>query len=460
MDMLSVLLSRIQMGVTLTMHILFPALNIGLALFLLVLEGLWLKTKNPVYLKCCKYWMKIFALAFGMGVVSGIVMAYELGANFGNFTLAIGEILGSLFVYEVLSAFFLEAGFLGIMLFGWDRVSPKMHFFATFMVMFGTFFSAFWIMSANSWMQYPSGYKFVDGSYMVESWIQVIFNPTLIPRFLHMVMASYVTSAFFIAGVSAWYLLKQRHLDIAKLSFSFALWAALIVVPLQMLLGDTVGLNVHKYQPEKTAAIEAVWHTQKGAPLVLFGYPDGKEMKNRFAIEIPYGASLINTHSLDGELIGLADFPREDWPVILSTFYSFRIMVGIGVLFLAMSFYAVWLRSRGKLYDSRWFHKLCVLTTPLGFLATLAGWFTAESGRQPWVVYKLMRTADGASDLSAAHVGISLTAFIVIYLFVFSFFLVYLFSTIRKGPVTGVKEHEEADTFLYMTHPEHDKKGD
>lgn len=452
MDLLSVFLSRMQMAVTLTMHMLFPALNIGLALFICVMEGMWLKTKNPLYLKICKYWTKIFALAFGMGVVSGIVMAYELGANFGNFTYAIGEVLGSLFVYEVLSAFFLEAGFLGIMLFGWNRVSPKMHFFATFMVMFGTVFSAFWIMSANSWMQTPAGYKMVDGAYVLDSWMGAIFNPSFIPRFIHMVLATYNTAIFFVAGISAWYLLKNRHLDLAKKSISWVLWAAIIVVPLQIFLGDEVGLEVHENQPIKTAAIEGVWDTQKGAPLVLFAWPSMEQEKNLFAVKIPYLASLINTHSLDGELIGLTTVSKEDRPYVPVVFFSFRIMVGIGLLFLLIGLWSLWLRYRDKLYDNKWFLRLCVLATPLGFIATISGWYTAEVGRQPWVVYNVMRTAKGASDLPADHVFISLFAFILIYLFILGFFLFYLLKMINKGPDKLLdKDLAEDHAFLYMT---------
>jgi cytochrome bd ubiquinol oxidase subunit I len=450
MDILSILLSRIQMTVTLGMHILFPTLNIGLALFLCCMEAAWLKSDNILYLNICKFWTKIFSLAFGMGIVSGIVMAYELGTNFGNFTLAIGEVLGSLFVYEVLTAFFLEAGFLGIMLFGWDRVSAKMHFFATLMVTIGTTVSAFWIISANSWMQTPAGYTFVDGKYHIANWLSVIFNPSFIPRFIHMLLASYISASFFIIGVSAWYLLNNTHLDIAKKCFSVVFWAALIVVPMQFIIGDTVGLNVHRYQPLKTAAIEGIWETQKGAPLVLFAYPDSHQEKNLFPMTIPKGASIINTHSVDGELIGLKTVPKEDRPIVTTTFFGFRIMVGIGMLYLLMVLFSVALRMRGHLFQCRWFHRLCVLTLPLGFVATISGWVTAETGRQPWVVYGLMRTSAGASHIAASHVAISLTAFIILYLFVLSFFLYYLVKTIINGP-EPLPTHEPVPVvFPYM----------
>lgn len=445
MDMMTVLLSRIQMGFTLGMHIIFPAINIGLALFITCMEGAWLVTKKPEYLQLAKFWTKLFAIPFGIGVVSGVVLSYELGTNFGQFTNAVGSVLGSLFTYEVLTAFFLEAGFLGAMLFGWNRIGPKMHFFATFMVMLGTFISASWIMSANSWMQTPAGYHLIDGKFFVDNWLQVIFNPSFLIRFFHMVFAAYVTGCFFVAAISAWYLLKQRHLSIAKIGFSFTMWAALIVVPVQAMLGDTVGLEVHDYQPLKTAAIEGVWDTQKAAPLVLIAYPSSTQEKNLFAISIPYGASLLNTHSLNGELIGLKSVPVADRPVVAATFFGFRIMVGIGVLFLLMALYALWLRHRGRLYDTRWFQWLCVLTGPLGMIATISGWITAECGRQPWVVYNLMRTSAGVSVVPATNVAISLTAIILVYLLVLSFFVYYLFKFIHRGP-----EEQVTPPFTYM----------
>jgi len=442
MEHLSVLLSRIQMAVTLTMHIIWPSINIGLALFLCIMEAAWLKTKNPLYLKICKYWMKIFALAFGMGVVSGVVMSYELGTNFGNFTNAIGEVLGSLFVYEVLTAFFVEAGFLGIMLFGWNRVSPKMHFLATFMVMFGTFLSAFWIMSANSWMQVPAGTHMEGSKFVIDSWMATIFNPTLMHRFTHMVLASYLTCTFFIIGISAWYLLKQRHLDVAKTCFSFALWAAVLFAPLQIYIGDAVGLLVHKYQPLKTAAMEGVWNTQNGAPLVLFAIPDAKQEKNLFSIEIPHGAALVNTHQWDGKLIGLKSVPKEDRPVVITTFYGFRIMVGIALIFLLLCLFGLWYRYKGVLYEKKWFLWSCVLTTPLGIIATIAGWFTAETGRQPWVVYNLLRTSQGASNLATEQVGLSVTAFFIIYAIAIGFFIYYFLDIVKKGPEASVTEEK------------------
>lgn len=430
----TLLLSRIQFGFTIGFHILFPTLNLGLALFLSIMEGLWLKTKNPEYKRICKFWTKIFAMTFGMGVVSGIVLSYELGTNFARFTEAVGGVLGALFTYEVLSAFFLEAGFLGVMLFGWEKVGPKLHYAATLLVMIGTAISAFWIMSANSWMQTPAGYTIIHGKYVVDNWWHVIFNPSFIPRYIHMLFASYVTTTFVVAGVSAWHLLKKKHESLAKRTFSFALGAALILTPVQIFVGDMVGLMVHQYQPIKTAAMEGVWKTQQGAPLILFAIPDEKAQKNNDVISIPYGASLLNTHSLHGTLVGLDSVPAKDRPAVTNVFFTFRIMVGIGLLFFATALYAMYLRCRKKLFKSPWFYRWCVLISPLGFVCTIAGWLTAEMGRQPWVVYGQMRTADAVSLVPTSDVMVSLGVFIFVYGFIFSFYLIYLFKLIRRGP--------------------------
>lgn len=430
----TLLLSRIQFGFTIGFHILFPALNLGLALFLCFMEGYWLKTHNPLYLRICKFWLKIFALTFGMGVVSGIVLSYELGTNFGPFINAVGGVLGPLFGYEVLSAFFLEAGFLGIMLFGWNRVSPRLHYAATLLVMIGTTVSAFWIMSANSWMQTPAGYEIVHGKYIVTDWLQVVFNPSFIPRFIHMLFASYVTTCFVIAGISAWHLLKGQHEVIFKRSFSFALGAALILTPTQIILGDVVGLNVGHHQPLKLAAMEGLWETTKGAPLVIFALPDKNTQSNRFEVSIPKLASLINTHSLQGEMIGLKSVEAHDRPVVNSVFFNFRLMVGIGFLLMTVAAYAAILRWRKRLFSQRLFLKLCIAISPLGFVATVAGWMVAESGRQPWIVHGLMRTSEAGSDVPLSQVVTSLSMFIIVYGIVFSFYLWYLFAVIRKGP--------------------------
>lgn len=446
----TIILSRAQFGFTIGFHILFPTFNIGLALFLTIMEGMWLKTRNPVYLKICKFWTKIFALTFGMGVVSGIVLSYELGTNFGIFTKAVGGVLGSLFAYEVLSAFFLEAGFLGVMLFGWEKVGRKLHFCATFLVMVGTAISAFWIMSANSWMQTPSGYHLVAGKYIVDNWADVIFNPSFIPRFIHMLFASYVTMTFVIAGISAWYLLKNRHLDVAKKCFSFAMGAAVIITALQIFIGDEVGLEVHEHQPLKTAAMEGVWNTQNNAPFIVFAIPDPKLEQNHFVIKIPYLASLINTHRFDGQLVGLKSVPSSDRPPVTAVFFSFRIMLAIGFLLFAVALTGLWLRMRKQLFEKPWFLRLCVAIAPIGFISTIAGWITAESGRQPWIVYQLMRTADGASPIALHQVLISFSLFIFVYGIVLGFYLYYLFKLIRLGPQEVKTEVEIHPPFSYL----------
>lgn len=454
---LSALLSRIQFGFTIGFHILFPTLNIGLAVFLSIMEAMWLKTQKPVYLKICKFWTKIFALTFGMGVVSGIVMAYELGTNFGRFINAIGGILGPLFGYEVLSAFFLEAGFLGVMLFGWQRVGPKLHYAATLLVTVGTIISAFWIMSANSWMQTPAGYEIINDKYLVTSWWQAIINPSFLPRFTHMLLASLLSASFVIAGVSAWFLLKRRFVEYAKPCLSLALYGALILTPLQIWMGDVVGLKVYAHQPLKTAAMEGNWNTMAGAPLILFAVPDQEQARNLYEFSIPYGASLLNTHDMKGVLVGLNSAPRSDWPPVAPVFYGFRVMVGIGVLFLLVAFYGLWARLRGTLYTSKILHFLCILVSPLGFLATIAGWITAESGRQPWIIYQLMRTHDGASLVPASQVMISLILFVLIYFTIFIFYLYYLFKFIRKGP-SELEELPMTAAYLINPKPEENSK--
>lgn len=385
-----------------------------------------------------------------MGVVSGIVMAYQIGTNFGPFITKFGNVLGALFAYETLTAFFLEAGFLGVMLFGWKKVPPKLHFMATLFVGIGTTISAFWIMSANSWMQTPSGYIVENGKYLVDNWWAAVFNPSFVHRMMHMILASYVTSCFVICAVASYLLLKKTHTQIGKTCLSFGMWAALLVVPLQIFVGDVVGLEVHKYQPIKTAAIEANWETQQGAPLVLFAWPSQEKAKNEYAIEIPKLASLINTHSLDGTLVGLKSVPKADRPRVFPVFFSFRIMVGIGLLFLTTALYAAWLRYRKRLYDNRLFLKWCIIISPLGFVATIMGWFTAEIGRQPWVVYNLMRTKDAVSAIGVEEVIISFVLLILTYVIIFSFYLYYLFKTIQKGPAmdeTNIEHH----SFQYMT---------
>lgn len=451
------ILSRIQFALSIGFHILFPTLNLGLAVFLVIMEATWLKTRNPIYLTVCKFWTKIFALTFGMGVVSGIVLAYQIGTNFGPFIAQFGNVLGALFAYETLTAFFLEAGFLGVMLFGWKRVSPGLHFLATLLVTIGTTISAFWIMSANSWMQTPNGYEIINSKYIVANWWHVVFNPSFIPRFIHMVLASYVTTCFVVAAVASYFLLKNKHFNVAKTCLSFAMWSALVVVPLQIFMGDTVGLVVHEYQPLKTAAMEGNWETQRGAPLVLFAWPSQEKQRNEYAITIPKLASLINTHEWDGELLGLKSVDNANQPRVAPVFFTFRVMVGIGFLMLGVALIALLLRFRNTLYTSGTFHILCLLMAPLGFVASISGWLTAEIGRQPWVVYNLMRTKDAVSAVGMEEVIISMVLLVLAYGIVFGFYLTYLFKMIRQGPLALDNDDIAHHSFQYMTDNQGDK---
>lgn len=430
------LLSRIQFATTISFHILFPAFSIGLVTFLAIMEGLWLKTKNPHYLNICKFWTKIFALTFGMGVVSGIVMEFQLGTNWSGYTKIVGPVLGPLFVYEVLTAFFIEAGFLGIMVLGWDRVSSRLHYISTLLVVIGVTLSAFWIDSANSWMQTPAGAHLEGGKFVVDRWLDVIINPSVLLRYSHMMLAAYLCTAFPIAAISAHYLLNNRHIAFAKTCFSFALIAITVLIPLQIYLGDESGLLVLKYQPVKTAAMEANWETQKGAPLLLFALPDQKTETNHLELGIPKLASLINTHHFEGEVPGLKSFPVENRPPVAIVFWTFRIMVGLGLLMLLIGVIHLFLRQRGRLYESRWFHQVCRALAPIGFIAMIAGWITTEVGRQPWVVYGLLRTTDAVSPVPFRDVVISFALILVVYGIIFGiFYFLYLFKTIRTGPV-------------------------
>ena len=421
--------------------------------FIAIFEGMWMKTKNPHYLAICKFWTKILALTFGMGIVSGIVMEFQLGTNWSHFTHAVGSVLGALFTYEVLTAFFIEAGFLGVMFFGWNRVSPGLHFASTLLVLAGVTVSTFWIMSANSWMQTPAGAKIVDGVFQVENWWDVIFNPSFLSRYVHMMLATYVASFFVIAGVSAYYLLRKKHISFARTCFSFVMWALLILMPLQIYMGDRVGLVIHEHQPIKTAAMEGMWETQKGAPLILFAWPDQKAEKNYFAIKIPKLASWLNTHDLDGELVGLKSVSEANRPYVPFVFWSFRIMVGLGILMLFVAMAALVLRFKNRLYNHKLFLKLCILTAPAGFITIIFGWFTAEFGRQPWVVYGLLRTAQAHSPISLNSVFISLVSIIVVYGIIFGYFYFhYFFRIISAGP--DHKDPKLLDQAFYYLSPD------
>lgn len=444
-DPTTLLLSRIQFGFVISFHIIFPAFTIGLASWLAFLAGLYLKTKRTLWRELYLFWLKIFAVSFALGVVSGIVMSFQFGTNWAELSARAGNILGPLLAYEVLTAFFLEATFLGVMLFGWRRVSPKLHFFATLMVALGTLVSTFWIMSANSWMHTPAGYTIIDGIYHAEDWLKIIFNPSFPVRLVHMVLAAFLTTCFVIGGVSAVYLLRQRHTEGATLMLKLAIAFAAIAVPVQILIGDVHGLQVREHQPVKLAAMEGVWESERGAPLLLFAWPDEEREENRFAIGIPKLASLIITHDPNGEIKGLKEVPPEERPPVAPVFFAFRVMVGIGALMLLVVAYSALQWKRGRLLDSPLLLRAWMLMTPSGFIAILAGWYTTEIGRQPYVIYGLMRTAEAATPLSPGSVATSLAVFATIYLFVFIAGTYYLVKLLRKGPQPVADE---------MRHPE------
>ncbi|OPB03651.1 cytochrome ubiquinol oxidase subunit I [Pseudomonas synxantha] len=429
-------LARIQFAFTVSFHIIFPAITIGLASFLAVLEGLWLRTNNAVYKDLYHFWSKIFAVNFGMGVVSGLVMAYEFGTNWSRFSDFAGSITGPLLTYEVLTAFFLEAGFLGVMLFGWNRVGRGLHFFSTVMVAIGTLISTFWILASNSWMQTPQGFSIVDGRVVPLDWFAIVFNPSFPFRLTHMAIAAFVATAFFVGSSAAWHLLRKNDTPAVRKMLSMALWMALIVAPIQAVVGDAHGLNTLEHQPAKIAAIEGHWeNVGNGAtPLVLFGIPDMEAEKTRYAIEVPYLGSLILTHSLDKQIPALKSFPKQDRPNSSIIFFSFRIMAGLGMLMILTGILGLALRRNGALYRNRLFLRLVLFMGPTGLIAMLAGWITTEVGRQPWVVYGLMRTADAASNHSVTQLSISLALFVLIYFSVFAVGIGYMMKLVRKGP--------------------------
>ncbi len=428
-------LARIQFAFTVSFHIIFPAITIGLASFLAVLEGLWLKTRNKDYLALFHFWSKIFAVNFAMGVVSGLVMAYQFGTNWSFFSDFAGSITGPLLTYEVLTAFFLEAGFLGVMLFGWNKVGEKLHFFATCMVALGTLMSTFWILASNSWMQTPQGFEIINNQVVPVDWLAVIFNPSFPYRLAHMGVAAFLASAFFIAASASWHLLKGNKTSAMKKMLSMSIWIILILAPIQALIGDMHGLNTLKHQPAKIAAIEGHWQNNPGeaTPLILFGMPNMDEEKTKYALKIPYLGSLILTHSLDKQVPALKEFPKDDRPNSLIVFWSFRIMVGLGMLMILVGVWGTWLRYKKKLYQSNLFLRFTFLMAPSGLIAILAGWFTTEVGRQPWVVYGIQRTRDAVSAHGEMHMSISLLIFLIVYGSVFGIGYAYMLKLIRKG---------------------------
>ncbi|WP_421722806.1 cytochrome ubiquinol oxidase subunit I [Bauldia sp.] len=436
MELDAVMLARIQFAWTVAFHIIFPSFTIGLSAWIATLLVIWRRTGEDHFRDLAKFWTKIFAVSFGMGVVSGIVLSYEFGTNWSHFSHVVGNVVGPLIGYEVLTAFFLEATFLGILLFGWNRVPPALHVTAAILVAVGTLFSAFWILSANSWMQYPTGHAIENGIAVPENWLEIVFSPTFHFRFLHMVTAAYITTAFVVIATGARYLLAGEHVAHARTMVRMGLGLAIVLVPLQIILGDESGRDVWRYQPAKLAAIEAKWEAgdHGPVPLVLFAIPSDEEERNLYEVAIPGLASIIVTRSVDGSFPGLQDFAVEDRPPTLLPFFGFRLMVGIGLIMLVLAFWGGFLLWRGRLEGARFYLRLVSWSWPLGFIAVIAGWIVAEVGRQPWVATGILRTKDAASPVSAAQVATSLTLFVIVYVIIFTAGLIYMNRLIRKGP--------------------------
>ncbi|KAA0972196.1 cytochrome ubiquinol oxidase subunit I [Aureimonas fodinaquatilis] len=440
-------LARIQFGFTISFHIIFPAITIGLASYLAVLEGLWLWKKNPIYRDLYHFWSKIFAVNFAMGVVSGLVMAYQFGTNWSYFSAFAGSVTGPLLAYEVLTAFFLEAGFLGVMLFGWNRVGPGLHFFSTIMVALGTLVSATWILASNSWMQTPQGFEIVNNIVVPVNWFEIIFNPSFPYRLAHMTVAAFLSTALFVGASGAWHMLRGNDNARVRKMLSMAMWMVLAVAPLQVFIGDQHGLNTLQYQPAKIAAIEGHWENTpgEGVPLILFGWPDMEAETTRYKIEIPNLGGLILTHEWNGQYPGLKEFAPEDRPNSTVVFWSFRIMVGLGMLMLLLGFSGLVLRWRRSFYANRLFLRFAVWMGPSGLIAILAGWYTTEIGRQPWIVYGVMRTADAVSNHSALTMSVTLIIFIISYFFIFGIGTTYMLKLVGKGPEIHEDEPAEAN---------------
>ncbi len=435
----ALLLARMQFAFTVSFHFIFPSFSIGLASYLAVLEGLWLWTGREVYLRLFKYWVKIFALAFGMGVVSGIVMSYQFGTNWSVFSDKAGPVIGPVMAYEVLTAFFLEAGFLGVMLFGMNRVGKGLHYTATLAVALGTFISAFWILSVNSWMQTPGGYAFNDvGQFIPVDWWAIIFNASFPYRLAHTVMAAYLTTALVVGAVGAFHLLRDRINEGARVMFTMAMGMIAVVAPVQIFAGDAHGLNTLEHQPAKVMAMEGHFESHAdGAPLILFGLPDQEAAEVRYAVSIPKLSSLILKHDLNAPLAGLDSVPRDEWPPVPVVFWSFRIMVGLGFLMLALGLLSVFAYFRGQLYHWRPLHRFALAMGPAGFVAVIAGWVTTEVGRQPFTVYGILRTADSVAPLQAPAVATSLLMFILVYFVVFGAGVLYILKLMGHAPHAG-----------------------
>lgn len=449
MEFDALLLSRLQFAFTIAFHILFPAFTIGLAAFLAVLEGLWLWTKRDAFKTLYLFWVKIFALSFGMGVVSGIVLSYQFGTNWSEFIRLTGGVIGPLLAYEVLTAFFLEASFLGVMLFGWKKVGPRLHFLATVLVAIGTTISAFWILSANSWMQTPQGFEIVaDGRFEATDYWQVIFNPSFPSRLAHMLLASFLTTGLVVGAASAYRVLKERAdrpvtgWSESRIALAMAIGLVAVLAPAQLLAGHWSGEVAHRHQPSKTAAIEGYWETRADQPLHLFSIPDREAQKNHLQVSIPGVGNWIQNVPKDEVIQGLDAWPREDQPPPAIPFFAFRIMVGLGLLMIAMGGVGALLLWRRRLFDSRWFLRFCVAMGPSGFIAVVAGWMVTEVGRQPWVVYGVLRTRDAVSPVTAGDVATSLIVYLVVYAIVFTAGALFILRLMAEGPVAALAEPE------------------
>jgi len=434
-DLDAVFLSRLQFAWVIAFHILLPAFTVGLASYIALLEGLHLKTGNANYLRISNLWIKIFAISFGMGVVSGIVMPFQFGTNWSRFSDLTANVISPLMGYEVLTAFFLEAGFLGVLLFGRHLVPAWAHFASALMVAVGTLLSPFWILAANSWMQTPQGHQIIDGRFFPVDWWQIVFTPSFPFRLAHTVTGFFVTTAFVVVGVAAYYLRQGRFQSESRMMFSMTLWLLTVLVPLQIVIGDLHGLNTLEHQPTKVAAMEGNWDQPKGAPFVVFGWPDERNERNAAEISIPKASSLILRHSLEGEVPTLKQVPPEQRPPVAIVFFAFRIMLGVGFLMLALVVVGGVLRARGRLYEAGWFLKMCQWSAPLGFVAVIAGWTTTEVGRQPWTVYGLLRTVDSVTPfLQARDVLISLAIYMLVYVLVYPAGVLFMLRIIWRGP--------------------------
>ncbi len=444
MDIDAVLLARIQFAFTVTFHIIFPSFTIGLAAFIATLLVRWRMTGEERFNRLARFWTKIFAVSFAMGVVSGIVLSYQFGTNWSRFSEVSGNVIGPLIGYETLTAFFLEATFLGILLFGWNRVPPNLHVTAAVLVAVGTSISAFWILAANSWMQTPAGHEMIDGIAHPVSWMQIIFNPSFPYRFAHMFTAAYLTTSVVVLSVGARYLMGNRFHEDAKTMIRMGLGMVAILAPLQLVIGDFHGLNTAKHQPAKIAAMEGHWDGSKPAGLVLFGWPDSTAETNHYEIAIPGVASYIITHDFNGLFKGLKDFKPEDRPPVMAVFLSFRVMVGCGLLMIAIGFIGAYLWARGRLFETGWFLRPVIYAWPLGFIAIVAGWWVTEIGRQPYLVYGILRTKDAVSPVAFGAVLTSLIMFVVVYSIVFSMGILYIKRLIDKGPAGKAAEAPDA----------------